>query len=400
MRGREISLIVALCFLLVVSTVPVSAESSVSATGSFCAVYFTGNGCPHCAKVKPAIDDVLSRYPNLILIKYEIYDDVLNAPVIEQYGTSFSFEPGIPIMVLGKDDFLEGDNPILSKINSRLKSVASNPCPLPNGSSVDFALLNVSSLPGHPEILRGNSSLAVNGSTVTPANLTVLRVVWLAIIDAVNPCVYAMVVLILLAIITRDPKNRRGVLLAGLAFSLAVFLIYFIYGAIIILFFQSIQQFFGAVKPFVYASVAVLAIILGIINIRDFFSYAPGRMGSEMPIMFRPKVKKIISRVTSPGGAFAAGAFVTLFLLPCTAGPYVILGGILSSMQIVSTLPWLLFYNLIFVLPIVILTVVVYSGFSSVEKVSGWREQNIRYLHLVEGILILVIGILMLFGWL
>ena len=142
-----------------------------------------------------------------------------------------------------------------------------------------------------------------------------------------------------------------------------------------------------------------LAIVLGILNIRDFFKYKPGSLGTEMPMFLRPKVKKIISRVTSPIGAFIVGAFVTIFLLPCTIGPYVICGGILYTLGILKFLPWLVLYNLIFILPMLIITVIVYFGVSKIEDVSDWKDKNIRYLHLISGIIIFFLGLAMVLGW-
>jgi cytochrome c biogenesis protein CcdA len=118
-----------------------------------------------------------------------------------------------------------------------------------------------------------------------------------------------------------------------------------------------------------------------------------------MPMSWRPKVKKIISGVTSPAGAFAVGLFVTIFLLPCTIGPYVILGGMLSFMEILKTLPMLLLYNAIFILPIVIITLLVYFGLSRVEDVQNWKDKNVRIMHLIAGLLISGIGIAMIFEW-
>jgi cytochrome c biogenesis protein CcdA len=118
-----------------------------------------------------------------------------------------------------------------------------------------------------------------------------------------------------------------------------------------------------------------------------------------MPVMFRPKVKKIISRVTSPAGAFVVGIFVTLFLMPCTMGPYFIAGGILSSLQFMQTLPWLALYNFIFIIPMIIITLIVYGGLASVENLSGWKERNIKYIHLAAGLIMLALGLIMLLGW-
>ena len=142
----------------------------------------------------------------------------------------------------------------------------------------------------------------------------------------------------------------------------------------------------------------LIAIILGILNIKDFIKYKPGGFLTEMPLFLRPKVKKIISGITSPKGAFITGLFVTLFLLPCTIGPYIIAGGILSAIKILKTIPWLILYNLIFVLPMVCIVLLVYLGVSKVEDVSQWKEKNIRYLHLVAGLIMVGLGVGMLFG--
>jgi cytochrome c biogenesis protein CcdA len=118
-----------------------------------------------------------------------------------------------------------------------------------------------------------------------------------------------------------------------------------------------------------------------------------------MPLSLRPKVKKIISGITSLKGAFFVGLFVTLFLLPCTIGPYVIAGGILSNFEILKTLPWIFLYNLIFVLPMVAITLFVYFGMAKVKDISSWKDRNIRYLHLIAGLIIFGLGVAMILGF-
>lgn len=230
------------------------------------------------------------------------------------------------------------------------------------------------------------------------ADLTIGKIVALATADAVNPCALAVLTLVLIAILTYNPKNKKRVLLAGLAFTAAVYILYIIYGLVIIQLFKSFVNIVAFVEPYLYKGLATLAIILGLLNIRDFIKYVPGGLATEMPMKLRPKVKKLISRITSPRGAFFAGTFVTLFLLPCTLGPYLIASGILSVLDFIRTIPWLLFYNVIFVLPMVAITLIIYAGISTVEKVSGWKEKNIRYLHLIAGIILTCLGIAMLVG--
>jgi len=229
-------------------------------------------------------------------------------------------------------------------------------------------------------------------------DLSMGKILALAAVDAVNPCAIAVLALMLIAILTYNPKNKKNILFAGLAFSISVFIMYLIYGLVIIRFFQLIQAL-TSIRLILYKILGLAAIFLGILNIRDYFKYKPGGFATEMPLSMRPHLKKLISGITSPKGAFLVGAFVTVFLLPCTIGPYVIAGGILSALELIKTIPWLLIYNFIFVLPMIFITLIVYAGFAKVEDVSGWKERNIKYLHLIAGLIISALGVAMIFGW-
>ncbi|MEM2933153.1 MAG: hypothetical protein QW622_03040, partial [Candidatus Pacearchaeota archaeon] len=74
--------------------------------------------------------------------------------------------------------------------------------------------------------------------------------------------------------------------------------------------------------------------------------------------------------------------------------------GLLEPLSIIETIPWLLLYNIIFVLPMIAITLIIYFGFTTIDVVYGWRERNIRVLHLIAGIILVIIGLALLFGWL
>jgi len=256
----------------------------------------------------------------------------------------------------------------------------------------------------------GNDQNGQNSPSDIKFDPTLAKIISLAVVDAVNPCALAVLVLMLTAIIAYNPHNRKNIILAGLAFVASVFVMYLIYGLIIIKFLQLIQAM-TAVRLWLYKILGAAAIILGILNVKDFIQGVgckacesgpcktpKERPMTEMPLNWRPKVKKIISGITSPAGAFSVGIFVTLFLLPCTIGPYIIAGGILSAMEIIKTLPPLLLYNLIFVAPMLIIIGIVYWGFRRVEDISVWKEKNISKLHLVAGIIMLGLGVAMVMG--
>lgn len=455
----------------------INGEEGNESQQSVCTAYITGVGCPHCAKSDPIVlDQSLEKNSNLAIIEYEIYQNQENAPVASSYFSSYGGN-GVPYLLFNEQDNLIGDRPIIQNIDSKVKEIGSNPCPLPKGNSKSLGKLNLNELPGKPKVFKGEKVLIRKGEEETDSELlrtiitgdieealsnksfksispepvalsgqslnfehaaqlngwivqwngeeaqpgeqplvkeetepteekhlqeggmTLAKVITLGAADSVNPCAIAVLTLMLIAILTYNPRKKRKILLAGLAFTLSVFVMYLIYGLIIVKFFQLVQTL-ASIRLLLYQILGAGAIILGILEIKDYFDYTPGTLGTEMPLSLRPKMKKMINGVTSPLGAAVVGVLVTLFLLPCTIGPYIILGGMLSTVaEVLDTLPLLLLYNFIFVLPMIGITLIVYGGIAEVEDVSEWREQNIRYLHLIAGSIIFCIGIAMFLLW-
>jgi len=230
-----------------------------------------------------------------------------------------------------------------------------------------------------------------------PEPISITKILGLALADSINPCAISVLLLMLVAITTYNPKDRKQILLSAGAFILAVIVMYMVYGFLIIRAFQFLQSI-TVFKEYLYKGLGVIALILGLLEIKDFIKYKPGSVGTEMPMFLRPKVQNVISKITSPMGAFGLGLFVTLFLLPCTIGPYVILGGMLSALDYLKSVPYLLVYNIIFVLPMIAISLLVFFGTKGIKDISDWKDNNVRKMHLVSGIAMCILGIIMFFG--
>ncbi len=229
-------------------------------------------------------------------------------------------------------------------------------------------------------------------------DLNLVSVIGFALVDAINPCELAVMTLVLMSILLANPSNKKKVLYGGLAFSLAVFIMYFLYGLIIIQFFSHLIPATGKFYLYVFKGFGILAIILGLLNVKDYLNYKPGSFATEMPLSFRPKMRNLVKKVTSIRGAFIIGLLVTIFLAPCTMGPYLIVSVELSGLTFLTTIPYLLIYNLIFISPMIALTIVIYFGLATLDSVSDWRERKIHKIHLVEGIILILLGIAMVTG--
>ncbi len=209
------------------------------------------------------------------------------------------------------------------------------------------------------------------------------------LVDAINPCAIAVLLILLGGLLVFKEQSKKRVLLSGFSFISALYLAYFLLGLGLISFFQ----LFGLATIF-HRLVGGLAIIVGLLNLKDFFWYGGGGFVMEIPRSWRPTMQKVLLKVSSPVGAFLAGLLVTLFELPCTGGPYLFVLGILShSLSRIEIIPLLLYYNLIFVSPLILLTILIYLGYASIEKAIDWKERNLRLLHLIAGLLMLGLGV-------
>lgn len=158
-------LLLSLLILLSLLPLPVSADNSYESNG-VCAVYITGIGCPNCAITDPALlTGFTVRYPDLVVIEYEIYHlRASNQDTANKYLETFfpAGRPGVPFLIFNKDQIALGKFHILDS-EEIIKTLDLNECPLPDGSSIGFDNLNLSRLPGRPNIWVRNRILIKTG---------------------------------------------------------------------------------------------------------------------------------------------------------------------------------------------------------------------------------------------
>jgi len=350
--------------------------SFVAAADTSCIYFFYGEGCQHCARVEPVIDSLESQSQFPVTVqRFEIYNDRSNLVLLNKYFDAYNIsedERGIPIVFL-KDKYYLGDGPILTNLYDDLSKQSSPECPS----------------------LESVSATGESGNTSPMERLgalSILTVIGAALVDSINPCAIAVLLILMGALLASGDKKRA--LKAGLAFTVSIYIAYFLFGLGL---FSALQ--ISGLSYWFYKIIGVLAIIIGLFNIKDFFWYAGAGFVMEIPRAWRPKLKSMLGAVTSPLGAFLMGFVVCLFELPCTGGPYIFILGLLAERAtMMASIPILLLYNLFFVLPLIVITVAIYLGFANVEKATAWKDNNIRLLHLIAGLIMLILGVLVVLG--
>jgi cytochrome c biogenesis protein CcdA len=132
--------------------------------------------------------------------------------------------------------------------------------------------------------------------------------------------------------------------------------------------------------------------LVGLWNVKDYFAYGKW-FTIEVPNRWRPLVKRITSSAVSVPGFFAIGVLDSLFLLPCSSGPYIAILAMLSKATTRSHGVGLLFlYNLIFILPLLIIVFAVNYGYTTTARAERWRSARLGKLHLISGISMFLLG--------
>jgi len=208
-----------------------------------------------------------------------------------------------------------------------------------------------------------------------------------ALIDSINPCAFA--VLIFLIMYLNAIKNRRTMLVIGAVYIFMIYVVYFLAGLGLLSFVSSVH-----ISNFFYIFTATLSIFFGLINIKNGFF-------DEKPFLAIPESKKIIlqkyiKKATLPA-ALILGVLVAIFELPCTGGVYLAILSLLADKSSYSAaVVYLLFYNLIFILPLILILLSVYFGLPP-EKFEKWRQGKKRVLRLFLGLFLVGLGLLMFF---
>ena len=218
---------------------------------------------------------------------------------------------------------------------------------------------------------------------------TLGTVVITAGIDSVNPCAIGVLIL-MISVLLAGRKTTRQLLLFGGLYIFSVFAVYLLAGLGLMYFFSSLPLL---LTEYLSIGVGILIIGAGILEIKDFFWYGRG-MSLAIPGVFAKKLHIYSSRTTVPG-VILLGVFVSAVELPCTGAPYLAIITLLSQYFDFTAFLLLVLYNIIFVLPLVVILFAVAGG-KKLHEIKRWKQKNRPYMRLLTGILLIAMGWLLM----
>jgi glutaredoxin-related protein len=351
---------------------------------------FWSKSCPHCREALSFLSRVRSQYPWLEVLDFELTgsrenvqrfiamaaglgEEAQSVPsffVCGQMLTGFDDESGIGQEVLRLALFCREAGRV---VNPNLAD------PVAEAAKPDQEFTTVE-LPWFGSLEAGALSLPL---------LTLV----LAGLDAFNPC--AFFVLLFLLSLMIHARGRGRMLLVGITFVLFSGLVYFLFMAAWLNLFLVV-----GVAPVVTVVAGVVAVLIGAINMKDYFWSGQGPSLS-IPEPAKPGLFKRMRALVSADrlGAVLVGTVLLAlaansYELLCTAGFPMVYTRVLTLNHLdpAAHYGYLALYNLIYVLPLLTI-VLVFSFTLGVRKLT---EAQGRVLKLLSGLMMFGLSLVML----
>ncbi|HEY4483295.1 MAG TPA: cytochrome c biogenesis protein CcdA [Candidatus Paceibacterota bacterium] len=207
-----------------------------------------------------------------------------------------------------------------------------------------------------------------------------------ALIDSINPCAFSVLLLTVVVLVGLG-KSRGELLRAGLIYIGGLSLAYFLIGLGLLqaLHIFSIPHFMGKLAALVLVLIGLLSILSALVpKVPQIF---------KIPEVAHRKIAVLMGKGTLPA-LFFLGMLVGLCEFPCTGGPYLAILGLLHDTTTYLTgVAYLLLYNAIFILPlVVILFLASRTGMS--EKLRAWQRSESKSVRVAAALAMVVLGII------
>jgi cytochrome c-type biogenesis protein len=212
-------------------------------------------------------------------------------------------------------------------------------------------------------------------------------ILFFGLVDSFNPCAISLL-LIYISMMFTLKKSRGEIFAFGLFYVIAIYLTYLFIGL-------------GLLRAGILFTAypiskigAALVIFFGLMNIKEYFF--PGSPFSiRIPLKVRGYVSKYAYRATIIS-AIIVGFLIGIYEFPCSGAIYLAIISLLSAKATyLEGLGYLLIYNLMFVLPLIVIFVLATNKITT-EKYINFQEKHGRKLHLFLAFMMLFLGFLIL----
>ncbi|RLF33339.1 MAG: hypothetical protein DRN08_05575 [Thermoplasmata archaeon] len=356
--------------LLLLSIIALPTACSASSGSKIIIEYFYSPGCGSCEEKEPVINYIAENYSDYVVVYKKSIRDNENMRRWLQYFQS------TPAIIINNETLVPKQNITIEKLEKIINSYIT-------GQQNNNTLQNQSNKMDIPFLGRIN---------ISDFSLPLLTVV-LASIDSFNPCSF-FVLLFLLSLLVYVKSKRRMLLIGG------VFI--FFSGFIYFLFMSALLNIFLIAEHVLILTVSagIIAIILGVINIKDFFypkSEVSLSISKKRKTEIFKRIRNIVNTSYLPSMIAATvilAVFANTYELFCTLGfPLLFTRTLtLNKLSVAEYYIYLIFYNIVYIIPLLII-VLIFTFTLSHKKLTEWQG---RVLKLLSGLMMFLLGMILI----
>ena len=368
--------------------------------------FFEGTGCPFCEKEKVFLEEMKSKYKGLQVKQFEVWHNRGNAVLMSEMMNAYGIKPqGVPVTFIGEKVFIGFSEQIKADMEYAIERCFAAVCPDPyeksrrmlskEGPSSDFGTTTSIQEEEKPVADKPASlDLPIIGNIeLTNMSLPVLTFM-IAGLDSFNPCAF-FVLFALLGLLTHAGSRKRIFFIGGVFVFFSGF-IYFIFMAA----WLNLFIFMGHVSG-ITTTAGIISLLISAINIKDFFAFKKG-ISLTIPESAKPglfdrmrKLMRSTSSISILVGTVVLAVTANSYEILCTAGFPLVYTRILTLNELSTSTYYLylVFYNLVYVIPLLIIVVIFTVTFGK-KKLT---ERHARLLKLMSGVMMFELGGLLLF---
>ena len=356
--------------------------------------YFYQKGCPKCDRASYLLKYISKKYPHLNLKQIDLNTadgKRLNETLSNRLHLPSEKRLIAPSIFIG-EDHLSPEEITDSRVEaSILKYESTAPSLVRRTESMKGELL-----PTPEESKKAEESIIERFKS-----FGVLAILLAGLIEGMNPCALATLIFFI-SYLTMVGRKRKDIFMAGMGFSAISFVTHLLLGFGILSFIQYFS-FFPLFSRVVYFITFAFSLFLGIFSLYDYIQLKRGRpsmMKLQVPNFLKKRIHHIIRTRSSEFEenkegqsvrllliAIFIGFIVTLLQSTCTSQVY------LPTLLFVTNIPslrgsavlYLILYNLIYILPLLVIFGIVYWGITS-EQLSFFIQKRASTIKLLTAI--------------
>jgi len=408
-------------------------------------VIFTAHYCGHCQRFKKEyLPQLKKQFAGQVrFVEYEITEPGVNVifnDTLDEYGQT---EKGVPALVVGKTvlmgyppsiktkgedainkaiknkektffgtkDFIaqcklpvkkpSAEKPVTKKPSVTMDIPAEQPTPSPEESAAE-----AEKEPCETALPDGTSAAREMFNQIT-----FVAIIAAGLIDGINPCAFAVIVFFV-SFLAAYKYNRREIILVGSAYCASVFLAYVLIGLGLFNFVYAMRSFYYVMMGFKWLTIGLCALFF-LLSLYDFIIYRLTQNHNKILLQLSKSNKEYIHKVMRVFlkdkqssawrlvlAAVCVGFVVSLVEAICTGQVYLPTIALIlkeAGEHFWRAMAYLILYNLMFIVPLVVILVLSILGYES-STFNGFFKKHLGLTKLLLCLLFLGLLLLLIFN--